>query len=93
MSRDWTEPHEEEMLRLMKVSKLNKDFYNDLPSMVCVELDNHWITNFLQEDWFEKAWNEYRDHILNNTMDDMKMPAFVFKNYVKEINTSLSNQD
>ncbi len=89
MSKNWTEPHEEEMLRLMKESKLNKDFYNDLPSMGCMELDDFWINNYLQEDWFEKAWNEYREHIFNSTMDDMKMPAYVFKNYVKGINTGV----
>ena len=33
-----------------------------------------------------KAWEEYRKHIKNSSMDDMKMPGYVFNKYVKEDN-------
>lgn len=63
-------------------SKLNKDFYNDLPSMVCEQLDDHFIPKYGKEDWFEKAWEEYRQHIKDSTMDTMCMPAHIFQKYI-----------
>ena len=63
---------------------INKDFYEDLPSMVCEQLDNVFIPKFEKEEWFEKAWEEYRQHIKNSNMDDMKMPYSIFKKYIKE---------
>lgn len=65
------------------MEKINKDFYDDLPSMVCVILDS-FITKYGDKDWFGKAWEEYRQHILNSEMDDMKMPGFVFGKYINE---------
>ena len=62
---------------------MNKDFYDDLPGCVCEILED-LIKQFQKEDWFEKAWEEYRTHILNSDMDDMKMPGFVFNKYIKE---------
>ncbi len=64
--------------------ELNKDFYGDLPGMVCVQLEDVFIPKFGNEEWFEKAWEEYRQHIKTSSMDDMKMPYAVFKNYIKE---------
>ena len=63
-------------------SKLNKDFYNNLPSMVCEQLEGSIIPKYGKEEWFEKAWEEYRQHIKNSTMDTMKMPGFIFKRYI-----------
>ena len=63
-------------------SKLNKDFYDDLPSMVCEKLDGYFIPNYGSEPWFEKAWEEYRQHVKSSDMDTMKMPGFVFKKYI-----------
>lgn len=65
-----------------ETSNLNKDFYNALPSMVCEGLDNHFIPKYGKEEWFTKAWEEYRQHINNSNMDTMKMPAFVFQKYI-----------
>lgn len=62
---------------------INKDFYNNLPGMVCIMLDE-LIEKYGKEEWFEKAWEEYRQHILNSDMDDMKMPGYTFKKYIKE---------
>ena len=64
-------------------SKLNKDFYSDLPAMVCIELDDKYIPKFSKEKWFEKAWEEYRQHIKTSSMEDMKMPGFIFNKYIK----------
>ena len=63
-------------------STLNKDFYNDLPSMVCEQLDRNFIPKYGSEPWFEKAWEEYRQHIKSSTMDTMKMPASIFQKYI-----------
>lgn len=64
---------------------MNKDFYANLPGWVCVVLDN-LIEKYGNETWFDKAWEEYRQHIKNSSMDDMKMPGYVFNKYVKEDN-------
>lgn len=61
---------------------MNKDFYKELPGMVCLILDE-FIKEYSKEEWFENAWEEYRQHILNSDMDDMKMPGYVFKKYIK----------
>lgn len=65
-----------------KVPDFNKDFYDDLPSMVCESLDFHLIPKFHKEEWFSKAWEEYRQHVKSSTMDEVKMPAFVFQKYI-----------
>lgn len=62
---------------------LNKDFYRNLPGMVPPILED-LIRRYRKEEWFEKAWNEYRHHILSSSMDEMKMPGFVFKKYIKD---------
>ena len=61
--------------------KIEKDFYNDLPGFVCESLDRI-IRKYGDQPWFLKAWNEYRSHVLESNMDDMKMPGFVFKKYI-----------
>ncbi len=67
----------------LKHSAINKDFYNNLPGMVCVMCD-HLVKKYGKEDWFPKAWEEYRHHVKTQDMDHMKMPGFVFNKYVKE---------
>lgn len=64
------------------MSDLNKDFYNDLPSMVCMQLDDVWIPRFGDKKWFSKAWDEYRQHVLDSSMDDVRMPMHIFKKYL-----------
>ena len=64
--------------------ELNKDFYEDLPSMVCEQLENIFIPKFFNEEWFDNAWEEYRQHIKNSDMETMKMPYSIFKKYIKE---------
>jgi len=61
------------------------DFYDDLPNIV---------TNVLSEikwrwrnyDWFEEAWNKYRDHVLNavSNGNQIKAPGFIFNSYIDE---------
>lgn len=62
---------------------LNKDFYKDLPGMVCVQLDDRFIPTLqkIDEVRFDKAWEEYRQHILDSNMDEMMMPYGTFKKY------------
>ena len=59
---------------------MNKDFYNKLPGLVCFILDE-LIEKYENEEWFENAWNEYREHILKSDMDGMKMPGAIFNKY------------
>jgi len=59
-----------------------KDFYNELPGMVCIMLDE-LIKKYGKEEWFEKAWEEYRQHVLSSNIDNMKMPGYVFEKYIK----------
>lgn len=61
--------------------KLNKDFYSDLPEMVCKILDD-LIQKYGDQGWFIKAWNEYREYVNNSTMDSMKMPGYIFNKYI-----------
>ena len=49
---------------------MNKDFYNNLPGLMCETLD--------------KLIEEYRQHILNSSIDDMRMPGYVFNKYINE---------
>lgn len=65
-------------------SKLNKDFYNDLPSMVCEQLDRTFIQKYGHEEWFERAWEEYRRHVKVSNIKTMKMPYSVFKKYIEK---------
>ncbi len=60
---------------------MNKDFYKYLPGMVCVALET-LIEKYGNEPWFKKAWKEYRRHIKNSSMDDMRMPGYVFNKYI-----------
>lgn len=64
---------------------MNKDFYSNLPGFVCLILDD-LTEKYGNEPWFDKAWEEYRKHIKNSSMDDMKMLGYVFNKYVKEDN-------
>ena len=61
---------------------MNKDFYDELPGMICLMLDDI-IKQYSKEKWFESAWEEYRQHILKNSMEDMLMPGAIFNKYIK----------
>lgn len=62
---------------------MNKDFYDKLPGCVCAILDE-LITDFGNEDWFETAWEEYRQHVLTTSMDDIRLPDYMFKKYTEK---------
>ena len=70
---------------------MNKDFYDKLPGMVCLILDDI-IERYSKEQWFTNAWEEYRQHILSSHIDDMKMPGYVFSKYIKESGDDLSTK-
>jgi hypothetical protein len=67
------------------MKEINKDFYNDLPSMVCEQLDRQFIPKFQNEPWFDKAWEEYRQHVKTSSMDDVKIPYSIFKKYIQPL--------
>jgi hypothetical protein len=66
------------------MKNLNRDFYDRLPGIVCVQLEDVFIPKYGKEKWFETAWEEYRQHIKSSDMDTMLMPYAIFKKYVKE---------
>lgn len=63
------------------MSRWNCDFYDNLPGFVCEQLDD-LIKKYENEEWFKEAWEEYRQHVLSSSMDDVKMPGFVFNKYL-----------
>lgn len=64
-------------------SSIDKSFYEDLPGMVCETLDSI-IRDYSDRLWFNKAWNEYKKHVKESTMDTLRMPGYVFKKYIEE---------
>lgn len=69
---------------------LNKDFYDELPSMACETLDN-LISKYGTRNWFSKAWNEYRNHVKSNSMNTVRMPGYIFKKYIEEDNNKVAH--
>lgn len=66
-------------------AKINKSFYDDLPSFVCERLDS-LIDTYGDKPWFIKAWNEYAKHVEESEIEELRMPGFIFNKYTgKEI--------
>lgn len=64
---------------------LKRDFYDDLPRQLIDCLDKiYW--RWQRYDWFEEAWNKYRDYILecSSTNKVPKAPGFIFNDYIDE---------
>lgn len=64
---------------------VKRDFYDDLPRAVCEILDSiSW--RWRNYDWFEEAWNKYREHVINASAGGLaiKAPGFVFNDYIDE---------
>lgn len=64
---------------------IKRDFYDDLPRAVCEVLDNiSW--RWRNYEWFDEAWNKYRDHVINSSASGLgiKAPGFVFNDYIDE---------
>jgi len=62
---------------------MEKDFYKNLPGFVCETMEK-LAKKYVKEKWFNKAWEEYRVHVNNSDLDDMKMPEFVFNKYINK---------
>lgn len=70
---------------------LNKDFYQKLTPGVPQLLDN--ITEKYQDrEWFEEAFNDYREHVLDSSPDQIKLPGVAFKKYLKDVSGSKISQ-
>lgn len=64
---------------------VKRDFFDDLPRAVYEVLDNiSW--RWRNYDWFEEAWNKYRDHVINSSANGLaiKAPGFIFNDYIDE---------
>lgn len=66
------------------IKTINKDFYSDLPGSIA-EMMDEFIVKYSDQDWFNRAWAEYRAHVLASSIDDMKMPGFVFNKYIEVV--------
>ena len=67
------------------IKVVKRDFYDDLPRAICEVLDRiSW--RWKNYEWFEEAWNKYRDHVINANASGtaIKAPGFVFDNYIDE---------
>lgn len=67
------------------IKVIKRDFYDDLPRAVCEVLDSiSW--RWRNHDWFEEAWNKYRDHVINASAGGLaiKAPGFVFNDYIDD---------
>ena len=72
---------------------LNTNHYRDLPGMVCVMLEDYYVRKYGTMPDFKEAWEEYRHHIKSSSMDDMKMPGYVFNKYVTKWDKILGEED
>lgn len=64
---------------------LKRDFYDDLPRQLIECLDKiYW--RWQRYDWFEEAWNKYRDYVLecSSTNKVPKAPGFIFNDYIDD---------
>lgn len=64
---------------------IKRDFYDDLPRAVCEVLDRiSW--RWRNYDWFDEAWNKYRDHVINANANGsaIKAPGFIFDSYIDD---------
>ena len=62
---------------------IKRDFFDDLPRSVVDVLDSiSW--NWKNYDWFEEAWNKYREHVIEATTKGTKIkaPGFIFNSYI-----------
>ena len=66
----------------MNNKEINKDFYDYMPGFACEMLDDI-ILEYEYEEWFEQAWEEYRQHILSVDPLEQRMPGFVFGKYIE----------
>lgn len=77
------------------VKVIKRDFYDDLPRAVCEVLDCiSW--SWRNQDWFEEAWNKYRDHVINASAGGLaiKAPGFVFNDYIdKQVKQDFLNRE
>lgn len=63
---------------------MEKDFYRELPGFVCDVLEQ-FIDKYGKEIWFQDAWEDYRKHVKTTSMDEVRMPAYVFSKYISEM--------
>lgn len=70
----------------------NKDFYTYIPLWIQNKLDMK-ILLYRNEEWFEKAWEQYRKHCMKAKVDDVEDPDFFFIKKEKEFNELKSSDD
>lgn len=70
--------------------KLNKDFYEKLPSSIPQILDNI-IEKYKDNEWFEQLFNEYRAHVLESNINEIRLPGIVFNKFFKGSSDKISS--
>ena len=63
------------------MKKVNKDFYTFLPKYLQRDLDKK-IELYSEEEWFEDAWNKYREHCWEADKKHMESPNLFFMKYL-----------
>lgn len=61
----------------------NKDFYTYIPMWIQNKLDMK-VLLYRNEEWFTKAWNEYRTHCMKTKVEDIQDPDYFFITKEKE---------
>lgn len=64
---------------------IKRDFFDSLPEAV-VEVLRSMSCRWKRYDWFEEAWDKYRDHVLDATSKNLpiKAPGYIFNEYIDE---------
>lgn len=70
---------------IAELKVFNKDFYEKLPEEIR-EVMWRLIDRWSEYDWFDKAWNEYRNHVLEASKNGHKIraPGFIFNKHIGE---------
>ena len=67
------------------IKVIKKDFFGDLPQAI-VDVLYSVECRWKEYDWFEEAWNKYREHVLNaeTNGEKIKTPGFIFNSYIND---------
>ena len=62
---------------------IKRDFFDDLPRSI-ESILNEISWRWKNYDWFEEAWNKYREHVIEATTKGTKIkaPGFIFNSYI-----------
>lgn len=80
---------------LAELKVFNKDFYDKLPDEIR-EIMWRLIDRWSEYDWFDRAWAEYRKHVLEASEKGhkIKAPGFIFNKFIgKQVAENIKKED